>query len=59
MLLVTKVPKEGEPYDIALNKRNVLEVTPKAGGDSWIKYWDGTQVRTAIITETPAQVATQ
>jgi len=44
---------------MALNKRNVVEVSPKKEGGSWIKYWDGDKIRSAVIKETPKQVVKQ
>lgn len=55
LILVNKVPTEGQPFEMAINERNILEVTPKGNG-SWMRYWDGGQVRSAIIQETPEEV---
>lgn len=57
LILVTKVPQEGTPYPIAINVQNIVEVAPKDGTTSWLKYWDGQQIRSSVIQETPEQVA--
>jgi len=57
LLVFTKIPQEGTRYSIAVNSRNVVEVTPNGEDRSWLKYWDGAQVRSAVIQGTPAEVA--
>ena len=57
LLVFTKIPLEGTRYQIAVNSRNVVEVTPHSEDCSWLKYWDGAQVRLAVIQGTPSEVA--
>lgn len=56
LILVTRIPREGAPYKMVLNTNNLIEVTPTTNG-SWMKYWDGKEVRSAMITETPEDLA--
>lgn len=58
MILVTRVPREGNNYSfkMAVNPRNVVEITPKGENESWMKFWDGAELRTCIIKETPEEV---
>lgn len=55
MILVTKIPQEGQPFKIAISKTNLVEVSPK-GNESWCKYWDGREIRTMVIQESPEEV---
>ena len=53
MILVTKIPQEGVPYQVALNKNNIVEVSPRDSNESWLKFWDGQQIRNYRIKENP------
>jgi hypothetical protein len=55
MILLTKIPTEGTPFKFAINKNNLIEISPK-GEDSWCKYWDGGTVRSCVIQEKPEEI---
>ncbi len=57
-ILVTKI-KAGEPDQaLGINVTNFIDTTYKCKGESWLKYWDGKSVRSAVIKESPQQVIT-
>ena len=53
MILVTRIPQEGQPFKMAVNPANLVEVTPNGANQSWMKYWDGERIRSCIIEESP------
>ena len=57
LIQLTKIPREGIPYVVAINMANIIEIAPKDDSSSWLKYWDGKEVRSACIVESPEQVA--
>ena len=57
LVVMMKVPQNGEPHKLAVNKNNILEVSEKDKETSWLKYWDGNGVRSTIIKGSPLQVA--
>lgn len=52
--VLQRVPKEGLPFDFVVNTNNVIEVSPKGTNECWMKFWDGSEVRSCIIEGTVA-----
>lgn len=59
MVVLERMLNDGGVYPLALNVLNVIEATPKMDeeGKSWVKYWDGREVRSAVVNHTVHEVA--
>lgn len=51
MILFEKFTQDGIKIHLALAIANIVEVSPNSATTehSWIKYWDGSQVRSAVV----------
>ena len=55
-IVLTKVTSGNADCPMAINVANFIEMTFKNDNESWFKYWDGTTVRTAVVTESVNEV---
>ena len=53
---LTRIPTaEGAPYVAVFNIGNIIELSPNFKGDGttcWMKYWDGSTVRSSMLQGT-------
>jgi len=55
-LLLTKVSSSNPDAAMAINTANFIEITYKDDNGSWLKYWDGQTIRTAVVAESVNEV---
>jgi hypothetical protein len=64
MIKVTKLSQDGTAIPMVITLRNLIEISPKCDGESWVKYWDGTppefnqpcKPRTIVISQSVDEV---
>lgn len=45
---VTRIAQDGSEVSMILLRTNILEVSKKDDNFCWVKYWDGSQVRSIV-----------
>ena len=51
MILLPRLTTSGEPAPIMVQKSNITEMSIKDENSSWIKYWNGSEIRSMVVTE--------
>ena len=58
MILLDKYTSSGNTVLLGINVLNIIETNPKDdSSDSWIKYWDGKEVRHSVVKHSVDEIA--
>lgn len=50
-MLILQRTTHGKLTPIGVPVTNIAEVSPHEDGGCWVKYWNGTEIRTMVVNE--------
>lgn len=61
MIVLKRITSSGKSVDLGIPLHNVVEASPHKEDEtkSWVKYWDGKEVRSAVVVGTVLTIAGQ
>ena len=59
MIVLKRIASSGKSIDLGIPLHNVVEASPHKEDEtkSWVKYWDGKEVRSAVVVGTVIDIA--
>jgi len=59
MIIVTRITSAKEETQMAMKASNILEISeyPEDTSLSWVKYWNGKEMRPCVVLGTVAEIA--
>lgn len=57
MIILTKQHNDGTTSKEGINIQNLIGANTSKENETWIRYWDGAEVRRMVVTDTIEEVA--